>query len=63
MIQDFPTSTTLNGNYDENGHWARVKMCLVYCGELCDCGPPNGVHVLSADALEEHQNHLNDITT
>jgi len=37
-----------NGHYDDDGIWQRTKFCFVYCGERCDCGPPNGQHYSAA---------------
>jgi hypothetical protein len=31
-----------NGYYDDNGNWRRSKFCFAYCGDACDCGPPDG---------------------
>jgi hypothetical protein len=34
---------TINGQYDENGHWRKNKFCFMDCGSRCDCGPPMGL--------------------
>lgn len=34
---------SLNGYYDDEGHWQRMKFCFQSCGPACDCGPPGGI--------------------
>lgn len=30
------------GFYGEDGHWVKMKSCLISCGAMCDCEPPLG---------------------
>lgn len=34
----------INGYYDSCGYWQKYKFCFVYCGDKCDCGPPNNLY-------------------
>lgn len=40
-----------NGYYDKNGTWQKMKYCFVYCGDRCDCGPPNGIYQLEKEEV------------
>lgn len=49
---------SLNGYYDETGHWQRTKFCFVACTH-CDCGPPGGLYYSAAhDQLRNQTAHL-----
>lgn len=40
------------GYYNKSGNWVRTKMCFISCGDLCDCGPPNGKWQLSPEEIK-----------
>lgn len=45
---------SLNGYYDERGHWQRTKFCFMSCGHRCDCGPPGGLWYSAAHDKSKH---------
>jgi hypothetical protein len=55
---------SLNGYYDETGHWQRTKFCFVSCGDHCDCGPPMGMYYNPAyDRNKEQEVKQDDAPT
>lgn len=34
---------TVDGYYDDTGHWHRNKLCFMDCGARCTCKPPGGL--------------------
>lgn len=45
---------TVDGYYDDDGQWQRLKLCNFPC-QNCTCQPPMGVYQLKGPALEAHQ--------
>jgi hypothetical protein len=39
-----PQDNSLNGYYDDKGHWHSFKKCFMWCGSSCDCLPPDGMY-------------------
>lgn len=39
-----PQNNSLNGYYDDHGHWQEIKKCFMHCGDSCDCSPPHGLY-------------------